>query len=417
MFRSLLIAALLLLPTTARADDVRTSVRTLVDKLDANSLADRKQAEEQIVALGTKALAHLPSSTRRLSVETRDRLARIRKTLEKLAASESIEPSLFSYIEMDQVPLALVLKELATSSSNRVYLPTGDGPRVDVKFEATPYWQVLDGLLDEAGMTIYPFADAKGFRLEPRASALRPRTRRAAYRGAFRFEATNVRLERDAREAGDGLLHIKLQAAWEPRLAPIAVGLKPQTLKIVDDADAAVSVDRATSGSAVAVAPAQMAAELELVLAPPPRSANSIASLAGKIAVLMPTARVRFEFDALDAERARREKIGDVSVVLDKVRKVDDLLQIGLVVQFKDAARGLESHLDWESKDEAYLIGSDGKKLLPVRREMQKQGDEVKWGYWFRGATKPADYRLVYDVPSDIVELEVPFELKDIKLP
>ena len=100
-----------------------------------------------------------------------------------------------------------------------------------------------------------------------------------------------------------------------------------------------------------------------------------------------------------------------------ETRKVDDLWKISLRVQFKDAASGLESHLDWESKDLAFVVGADGKKLQPVRREMQKQGDEVKWNYWFRMPGKIADYRLVYDVPSDIVEIAVPFEIKDLPLP
>jgi hypothetical protein len=106
-----------------------------------------------------------------------------------------------------------------------------------------------------------------------------------------------------------------------------------------------------------------------------------------------------------------------VSVLLDGIRKVDDLWQVNVRARFKDAANGLESHFDWESKDKAFVAGPDGKEIQPARSEMQKEGDEVRWSYWFRIPGKLADYRFVYDVPSDIVEVDVPFEFKDLPLP
>ncbi len=153
------------------------------------------------------------------------------------------------------------------------------------------------------------------------------------------------------------------------------------------------------------------------MLVPPPRSVRKIAQLSGNISVLVPTRRVRFEFDALDAGRARRQRVGSVSVTLDKVRKIDDQWRIDLGVQFKDAASGLESHLDWESKDRAYVIDADGRKVRPSRRETQKEGHEVRRSYWFTLPGKVSECRLVYEVPSDIVELTVPFVLKDLPLP
>ena len=417
MLRLLVMIAVSLAPLAVHGDDeVADEVRRLVEKLDARSLADRKQAEEDIVALGTKALAHLPRSTRRLSAEARDRLARIRKLLERQHAKQSIAPSLVT-LASDKSSFGLALKKFADQTGNSVYLPGGEGPDISAKLDKAPYWQSLDGLLDQAGMTIYPFADSKGYRAEPRVDTLRPRAERAAYSGAFRFEPTMLRVESDLRQKAGRSLHLKLHTSWEPRLAPIAIGLKPKSLTAVDDDGNAVLIDPATSASAVAVRARTMASDLDIVLVPPPRTVRSIAKLSGSIGVLMPTSRVRFEFDDLSSARARRERIGSVSVVLDEVRKIDDLWKVSIRVQFKDAASGLESHLDWESKDQAFAVGADGKKLPPARREMQKQGDEVTWSYWFRVPGKIDDHRLVYDVPSDIVELTVPFELKDLQLP
>ena len=419
MVRLFLIVACLLIPAVSRgAEDLRLKIRELVTQLDARSLAERKSAESALIELGSAALAHLPTSNRRLSAEARDRLARVRKTLEQQQAKKSIEPSLFSYVELgEKMPLAIVLKELADSSDNHVYLPKGDGPRVEANFEETPYWVALDQVLDEAGMTIYPFADKKGYRVESRVDSLRPRSERAAYSGAFRFEPTTLELRSDLRQAKGRSLRVKLQTAWEPRLAPIAIGLKPDSLKATDDAGNKIAIDSSTSASAVAVRAGTMQAELDIALVPPSRTTRRIAKLGGNISVLMPTRRVKFEFDALESDRARRERVGAVSVTLDKVRKIDDEWQIDLGVQFKDASSGLESHLDWESKDRAYVIGPDDQKVLPSRRENQREGDSVRRSYWFKASGDLAKYRLVYEVPSDIVELTVPFELKDLPLP
>ena len=407
----------MLSPVIGKGDDtLADKVRSLVADLDGRSAAARIKAEARLIALGTPALAHLPKSTRRLSPEARDRLARIRKRLEQQEAKESIEPTRIT-LDHDEAPLSDVLEKIVDETANRVYLPGGGGPEVSASFSKTPYWQAMDQLLDQAEMTIYPFADEKGYRVEPRVGSLRPRTKRATYSDAFRFEPTMLDFRHDFRTTDSGTLHLKLQAAWEPRLAPIAIGLKPKSLKAVDNKGDVVTVDSATSGSAAAVRPGTMAAEMDIVLVPPPRSAKSIATLSGNIGVLMPTRRVRFEFDALDSDKARRERIGAISVMLSEVRKIDDLWRIGIAAQFNDAASGLESHLDWESKDRAVLLAPGGKTISPARREMQKQGDEVRWSYWFRAPGKIADYRLVYDVPSDIVEIEVPFEIKDLPLP
>ena len=50
-------------------------------------------------------------------------------------------------------------------------------------------------------------------------------------------------------------------------------------------------------------------------------------------------------------------------------------------------------------------------------RHFMKAGDELPLSYWFTLPGKPSDCRLVYEVPSDIIELTVPFELKDLPLP
>jgi len=417
LLRLILIIACLFVPTVGHsADDLAASVRGLITQLDANSLAERKAAEKAIIELGPAALAHLPSSRRRLSAEARDRLARIRKTLEQQQATKSIEPSRVS-IQDDDATLGEVLAAIAKSTGNRVYLPRGEGANVVATFDKKPYWVAMDQLLDKADMTIYPFADKNGYRVEARADSLRPRSQRAAYSSAFRFEPTTLELRSDLRQTGARSLRVKLQIAWEPRLAPIAIGLKTESLKATDDAGNKIAIDPSTSASTVAVRAASMQSELDIVLAAPSRSVRKISRLSGNLSVLMPTDRVRFEFDALDSGRARRERVGSVSVTLDGFRKVDDQWRIDLGVNFKDAASGLESHLDWESKDRAYVVGPDDRKLTPTRREFQKEGDQVRRRYWFTLPDKLADYRLVYEVPSDILELTVPFELKDLPLP
>ena len=68
-------------------------VTELVRQLDHRELAQRQQAERQLIELGPDVLALLPSANNRLPAEMRQRLERIATTLQQQAATQDIEPS------------------------------------------------------------------------------------------------------------------------------------------------------------------------------------------------------------------------------------------------------------------------------------------------------------------------------------
>ena len=77
MIAHVLIAGCMLLGQAAApsADDLARTVRKLVHQLDAPRLAERDEAEAELVRLGPAVLDHLPETTPRASSELVHRLS------------------------------------------------------------------------------------------------------------------------------------------------------------------------------------------------------------------------------------------------------------------------------------------------------------------------------------------------------
>ena len=115
-------------------------------------------------------------------------------------------------------------------------------PTLKIDLEKTPFWQALDQVLDQAGLSAYPFGDQKAIVLQPRLPGQALRSAAASYRGPFRFEAVEVQSKRDLRNPVNKALAVKIEAAWEPRLAPIALEEPLKKVVALDDAGRPMAV-------------------------------------------------------------------------------------------------------------------------------------------------------------------------------
>lgn len=430
MLATLIVAiAAVAAPPVADADvDLPGEVRRLVRELDSNELGVRDAAEAALGELDVAALEHLPEPTARLSAEVKQRLARVRSKLQRASAVQSTEAARVT-LEAEEMPLSEILAAISEQTGNKVldYRPefgqVVEDPKLTVSFKNVTFWEAFDRVLDEAELTVYPYSD----NLEPaiavvaRGPSETPRVGRANYVGAFRLEAIELTARRDLRDRENRSLHLRLEVAWEPRLAPIAIGHAMADLDVRDEEGNSLidtQSEEAQFEFEATVAENTISTEMELPLVPPPRSVEKIAKLNGKLKVILPGRRETFRFEKLEqADGAEQRKAG-VVVKLDRVRKNNAIWEIRTRVTFDEPGEALQSHRDWMFRNEAFVENRTGEVSEHVGLETILQTENAFGiAYLFDLPNGPAGQTFVYDTPTMILSVPLEYELKDLELP
>jgi len=415
-------------PAEAPTDGNAARVRQLIGQLGADELSQRERAETALVELGPKILELLPREAGSLPAETAERLARVRQTLEKLHVAEAATASRVT-LHAQKMPLGEALAAIEKQTGNRIvdhresFGQQADPLTVTLDLNAAPFWQGLDQVLDSCSLTAYPYGVEAGIFVVRKPDGHVPRSAKASYSGPFRVEAQRLEASRDLRSGQAGSLKLTLAVSWEPRLSPIAIVQQLSAIRAVGDGGQALA-GAADDQAEIAAEINDMSStvELELPLALPERSTAKIASLRGKMAVLLRGSMGEFRFDRLQTDPKPREKIeqkrGDVTVVLDRVRKNRDVWECTLHVCFGRPSRALESYRGWMLSNTAVLIDAHGKQFTPGGYELVSQAqNEVGIKYLYDLEQSPAGMSLVYKTPLAIIEAPLDYELKDLDLP
>ncbi|MEX0818876.1 MAG: hypothetical protein WD070_04765 [Pirellulaceae bacterium] len=397
--------------------DLKAEVIRLVRQLDDDQRSQRESAEKAIIGLGPEALNLLPTITPRTPAEVKERLGRIRKTLETASAASIAEPSLVTL--EGEMPLAEALQAMEQQTGNRVTGYERRGGKVNVSFDKTPYWQALDEVLDQAGLNINEFGGETGaLVLTARPENELSRATTGVYSGVFRLAALRLEARRDLRNPAVNGLRVALGVAWEPRVAPIALRQPMSEITASDDRGEMLSVS-GNQGALNASAELGMSAiEFGIPLQLPSRESKRIGVLKGRFTALVPGRVESFEFsDIADARDVEQERAG-VVVTFERLRKNVDLYEVRMALRFDDAANALESHRGWVYRNEAFLTDSDGKRLENVGLQATRQGtNEVGVAYLFDLPNGSERYTFTYKTPALMLQLPVEYELKDIELP
>ena len=237
----------------ADAKDMAPAVQKFVAQLDAAEVAARDEAEAGLTKLGPAALAHLPRITARMSPELKVRLARVRGALELAYAQAAGRPSTIT-LAADGLKLSQVLAAIEKQSGNKIVDRRADDDRFDPvlkgKYAATPFWQVMDDVLDQAKLAIDPHAaddegnPVPGVAIVRRPKAQSERRNHVSYSGPLRVEATSISSRRDLKSPDTGQLKVTLGVSWEPQLSPVAMSLPGQHVKAVDDLGKTLAVHK-----------------------------------------------------------------------------------------------------------------------------------------------------------------------------
>jgi hypothetical protein len=409
-------------PPREEVADLELRVQRWVQQLDDADRATRDAAEQQLVELGESALPYLPDISPEMSAETAERLARIRGVLDQAAVSAVMKPSRIKL--SGEFSLQEILEQFQQQTGNRVIdfrerfgQQPGD-QKFKVTFDELEFWPALDQLLDQTGMTTYSFTG------EPRTLGIVAannnqvdRLEAAAYAGVFRIEPTEIQSQRNLRVDNGSSLKIRLEILWEPRVVPVLVRQPYDQLEVTADDGSSVPV--ASQGAAeVPIQNTVAGIDLIVPLELPARSVAKISRLKGRLFALIPGREESFEFGNLAEARNVSQRRGGMEVTLERVRQNGAVYEFRIRLGLLKPGDRFQSHLDWVSNNEVYLVNAQGEKIdNPNFERYLEREQEVGFGYLFPVSGELKDYRLIYRTPASILTVPVEYELNDIPLP
>jgi hypothetical protein len=422
------------------ASSLDRDISRLVRQLNDDRAARRDEAEVKLIelALGDGAgsdasqsdrfLELLPEPTDQMPPAVRERLARIRKTIEERTAQAAVAATTVT-LKADAMPLAEVLAAIEQQTGNRLIDNRGQFGQEETNvlltfdFEDEPFWSAIDQILDQAELGIYNFAGEDALALVAKDEGAAPRHGRAVVSGPFRFEVVEIQGQRNLRLPEREALKLGLEVAWEPRLRPIALTQSLADMKATgNDGQPLVmgtqSKETQQPVLQIEVPVGSQATELVVPLNLPPRSVTEIASLNGTLRALVPGRQATFRFDDLAAAEPVTQSQAGVAVTLDAVRQNNAIWELHMRMQLEEDNEALQSHRGWAFQNVTYLVGEDGQPIDPAGMETTRQTEtEVGIVYLFDLEAGVEGLSWVYETPAAIVELPVEFELTDIPLP
>lgn len=328
-------------------------------------------------------------------------------------------------LHVDSVPLGEVLAQIDQQTGNRTVdqrqslesSAAGADANVSLRVTEEPYWSAIDQLLDANNLNVSNQSGEDALAIVERELKLGARARRAVYAGPFRFEALAVQSQRGLRHPQEKSLAIELEVAWEPRLRPLVVSLAAAELVAMVDQIAPLPA-RYPQGIFAAEVPAgTQAIELTLPFELPPRRTAHVTTLSGKLRALIPGRIARFEFDDLAQAKGKTQRIDDTEVVIDDVRKNNEVWEIHMRLVLDKRNPALDAQSGWAFENPSYLVDAQGEKIENAGLETTAEGDHELGVAYFFDVADLEGLRWVYETPAQIAEAEVDFELKDIDLP
>jgi hypothetical protein len=289
--------------------------------------------------------------------------------------------------------------------------------RIDIDLKDEPFWPAVDQVLDQAKVGIYSYGGNDALSIVSRDPADGARRARAAYKGPFRIDITEVQAERSLRQPKQTSLKLQLEIAWEPRLRPIAISQPVADLQAATDNGGNLKVAQPKANLDVEVPNGTQAAEISLPFELPSRDMKRITALKGKLHALVPGRQVKFRFNDLAKAVGKSQRIGGVQVTVDDVRKNNEVWEVHMRFSLDEDNGALQSHRAWVFQNLSYLVDKDGKQIdnggLETTRQTQ---NEVGVAYVFDVPTLDG-MTWVYETPAAIVDLPIEYEIKDIELP
>jgi hypothetical protein len=412
----------------AQAGDAKAArVKKLIQQLDDKEFAQREAAKSELIKLGLDILPYLPETDAKLSPEQIKSLNIVRTTLREVEAERILTPRLVT-LQKEGIPLSKALDELTKQAGTRVEDMRGDktaDPTLKLKLEKATFWQAVDAIAKEADLRV--LLDHKEGKVMLGDGPNRTAPGSVSYSGLFRIAVKRIQADQDLESDKEGhFCVVHLEVAWEPRFRPLFLESQPDSFEIKDDKG---NVLKALEQGGGRVPLGQRnAAQLQVRVEAPPRTALNLGLLKGSLNVLGPTKMVLFNFDKLaktDKSKPPPSQVKDgIKLTLREFgvegEKDDQLWRATLMLEYPEGGPEFESFEQWLVNNAAWLENADGKRRIETgNSDSDVQGRQAILNYFFdkEGMGKPEDWKLVYRTPGPILKVPVNFEFKELPLP
>lgn len=314
-----------------------------------------------------------------------------------------------------------VLGEAADALAKQSGVPITVAPavlkaRCDARFKGVPFWDGLQQSADAAGARIALANGGRKVELQPRGGSREV----AATSGAFRVVAQSV-TGRALLDQGVTVHDVALLVHWEPRVRVYRIDTTPSIRSVTDTTGAKITAD----GGATKALPANATAEMPVRLNGLTRKSEQVATLRGEFEATAADRLLSFAFAAPGGKLPAAQKEAEVSAELKRVEKDDDLWEVEIEVTYPKGQPVFESFQEewWLRDNRLQLVSNAGKAVTISDYEVTSKSPlrvthryKENAGTGFSNPTAPG-WKLVYETPSPLAEVKVPFELKGIPLP
>lgn len=397
--------------------ELQRRVRLLLRQLNADELAQRDQAERDLLAIGTKVLDYLPPELEGQSAELKERMTRVRIALETMTAGEVTKPlSLHLKGEFD---LPQLLDNVRQQTNNVTLAAIADQKRISVDWEGVSYWAAMDEVMDRLELTI----DNDQSRGVVLTSAVDRASRRtwASYHGAFRVSPTRLQYARDLTSSLPAQLQFSLQLEWEPKLRVIRLDLPLDGVEILNPSDPTIKHTVGAEGEKVGFGVTNERSGARANFAWPNLDAweTKTVDLQGKFNLLVAGREETFRFENLKTAIEKKQLIekSGIKVQVEEVSYDEHLMLLKLGIQFSDAKQSLESHFGWIYQNQIEIRDREGQTHGYLTIE---SGGSREHGlsliYIFDRFEDLDGLQLIYRSPGILIETEVPFRMDGIPL-
>ncbi len=418
-------------PAWAQVSDsaLKDRVAQLVERLESPKMEARAAAEKALIDLGPRVTPLLPTGADKAKADLAERLERVRASLREKDEQTNLGASRVT-IKGKGIRLTEVLKALQVQSGNTINdLREANGeeatnPALDLEIDDRPFYEALDIFADKAGVSYTPYTNDGTIGLMAGAPSTPTPNMPArvkplvVYTGPFRVLFKQLVVVRDF-QTGVGTCNATFDVMWEPRLRPMLMAVKNEDLKIVDDQGKPVPGQVTQEADEAALRAGNCAAEMNLNLSAPERSAKLLSSFKVKAAITVPSGMKSFRFPRL-TEANSVQKQGDISVKLESVEVDAQVWKVALEIAYPEGGPAFESYRQGLFNNRLWLQKPDGSRFEQNGgfNNTGSDGGKISFEYLFVDAPgKPADHMLVYETPAKVVPIPLEFEFKDVPLP
>jgi len=416
-------------PAVAPTADLSQTVRQLITELASKRRATRESARRRLLALGPGILEHLPAPASVKNTTTRAAIRRLRRTLEHTAASRSAQASRVTV--STPAPLEDLIASISKQTGNSLVLgplsPDRRRQQIAIKLNRATYWEAVDALLARSGLDL-AHRDGIGT-LVTRSS--QPTVGSVARSGPFRVRAT-ARPPRPIPGSDRYLVPLRLSWQAEPRLRPLYLVCRPASFhatgRFDNDRSKSLAPRSPDATLEVPLAGDDPRVQLRLDFQSPGGRVPTEIELTGTTDVWLAARSLEYVFRGEAGGKPVLQRRGGVAVVLTSARftPADDGrhdASFSITVQFESGGPSFESHRLWMLYNRAHLrsIRKPGTahRVVYERFETPRLGDGIaQLVYHFKNLEgQPADWRFVFEAPTQILKVPVPLEFTRWKVP